>query len=217
MGARVLCVDLDSQCNLTKALHGTAPGVLDAMTHATPAGECISGGGIMSATSELARADSLFSSTPRREYLLRNALESVRNDYDFIIIDTPAALGLLSINALTACDQVIVTTSPEEWSSDGLELLAGAINAARTYTNRTLTVAGILITMNFPRATFCKDMRTNLEAVAKRMQTRVFNTAIGHSVRIKESNFLGVSIFDHAPTSKPAIEYAAFVDELLNT
>lgn len=219
-GAKVLYIDMDSQRNLTKALHADALtlGVYDAMNRTAPAAACLgdlgAGSAILAGSAELSQADQL-QHLPRPEYLLRDILQPIKGNFDYVFIDTPAALGILTINALTAADSVIITVCPEEWSADGIDLLTAAIDAVQRRTNPGLTVAGILITQNFPNTIFCRDMRDNLGDIARALNTRVFDTAISHSVKVKEANFFGANLFDYAPKSRPAEEYAAFTEELL--
>ena len=181
-GYKVLFVDMDSQCNLTydtgaeekpptsmEVLNGTAPAE-DALQH-------IPDGDIIPASPSLAVADTTITGTGK-EYRLKEALSPIAGRYDFIIIDTPPALGVLTVNALTACNSVIIPAKPELHSLQGIGLLYETIRAVKKYTNPALTIKGILLTHYNGRTILAKDMKANLETTAQELGTKVFDTPI---------------------------------------
>jgi chromosome partitioning protein len=147
------------------------------------------------------------------EHSLRILLEPLRYDYDYIIVDTNPYLGQLTINALAACDEVIIPVSPQLWSATGLTDLLQTIFKVKRKINPSITVAGILLTI-------C-DERTNLFRDAKNLieehysdKIRIFNTHIPSTVKVGEANYSSKSIIDYKPTSKAALAYKDFAREV---
>ena len=134
--------------------------------------------------------------------------------YDYIIIDTPPALGTLTVNALTACAGAIIPAQAEIHSLQGIGLLNDAIEAVKKYCNRDLYIKGIVITRYNGRTVLSKDMRDNLEAIAAQLHTKVFKEPIRECISIKEAQAAQQSIFEYAPRSNAARDYMALIDEL---
>jgi chromosome partitioning protein len=190
-GYNVLYIDLDSQSNLTFAVGAENSGYssLELLTGKATAAQIIQEteqADIIPASPDLAGADAAITGTGK-EYRLQEAIEPVKEKYDYIIIDTPAQLGTLTINALTAASSALIPVQAEIYSLQGIGLLNDAIGAVRKYCNRALTIAGILITRYNGRAVLSKDMRENLEEIAQQLNTRLFNTAIRECISIKEA------------------------------
>lgn len=217
-GYKVLYVDLDSQCNLTfdtgaktgpltslEVLTGTAT-AKEAIQH-TPRGD------IIPASPNLAIADIVINDTGK-EYRLREALEPLYAEYDYCIIDTPPALGVLVTNALTASDSVIIPAQAEVHSIQGIGLLNEAIRAVQKYTNRNLKIKGILVTRYNGRAVLSRDMLSNLEDTAKELNTKVFNTPIRECIAVKEAQASQADIFTYAPRSNATKDYTALIEEM---
>lgn len=218
-GYRVLFIDLDSQCNLSFDLGAkTAPlTALEVLTGSAKAEEAIQhtpGGDIIAGSPALAGADMTIEGTGK-EYRLKEALEPLQ--YDFIIIDTPPALGVLTINALTASDRAIIPAQAEVYSLQGIGLLYEAIQAVKKYTNKSLTVEGVLITRYNGRAILSKDMKSNLEEIAQSLNTKVFQTPIRECISIKEAQAMQTDIFSYAPRSNASADYKALVEEILGS
>lgn len=213
-GYSVLYVDLDSQANLTFALSvPQGHGCMNMLTGIRKASEVIQRtdhGDIIPAGEDLAKADSTLNS----EYLLRAALDDVRGSYDYVIIDTPAALGRLTANALTAADTAIIVAQPETYSLISLNLLNNLISAVRRHSNRNLDVCGVLLT-RYSSTTISKDMRENMEGFAQKLGTRVFKTVIRENTKIKEAQYMRKDIFEYSPRSNGAVDYGAFIEEFL--
>ena len=216
-GHRVLFVDLDSQSNLSFDLGviDAPAGSLEMLTGETSAGELIRQAGdnmdVIPATPELSLADTKLTRTGR-EYKLREALEPIRRNYDFIIIDTPPALGILTVNALTASDSCIIPAQAEIHSLQGINLLQEAIQAVQDYTNPKLKVTGILLTRYNGRAILSKDMRANLEGIAQQIGTRLFDTPIRECIAIKEAQAMQTDIFKYSPRSNAVADYTPLLD-----
>lgn len=218
-GFRVLFVDLDSQCNLTYDLRAEAENFssLDVIEGKATAKEAIIAtprGEVIPATASLATADKVIDGIGK-EYRLRDALEPIKRKYDYIIVDTPPALGVLTVNALTASNKVIIPAQAEIHSLQGIEQLYGTIGAIQHFTNRDLKIEGILLTRYVARSVISKDMRSNLEEVAQIIDSKVFKTAIRECTAIKEAQATQTDIYDYSPKSNASKDYEAFIEEFL--
>ena len=218
-GYRVLFIDLDSQCNLTfdvggKTAHLTSMEVLSGTATALEAIQHTPGGDIIPASPSLAIADTTLEETGK-EHRLKEALEPIAGEYDYIIIDTPPALGVLTVNALTACNSAIIPAQAEVHSIQGIGLLYEVIRAVQKYTNPGLTVKGILITRYSGRAILSKDMKSNLEETAKELGTKVFSTPIRECIAIKEAQAMQRDIYSYSPRSNATKDYRALIEEIL--
>ena len=216
-GYKTLFVDLDSQCNLTFDLGGktgplTSMEVLSGTATALEAIQHTAGGDLIPASPSLAVADTTITGTGK-EYRLKEALEGL--DYDYIIIDTPPALGVLTVNALTAGHSAIIPAQAEVHSLQGIGLLYEVIQAVQKYTNPALTIKGILITRYNGRAILSRDMKDNLEATAKELGIKVFTTPIRECTAIKEAQATQSDIYSYAPKSNATADYTALIKEIL--
>ena len=217
-GYKTLFVDLDSQCNLTfdvgaKTAPLTSMEVLSGTATAREAIQHAQGGDIIPASPSLAVADTTLKETGR-EYRLKEALEPIAGEYDYCIVDTPPALGVLTVNALTASNSAIIPAQAEIHSIQGIGLLYDAIRAVQKYTNPALTIKGILITRYNGRSILSRDMKSNLEATAKELGTKVFDTPIRECTAIKEAQATQSDIYSYAPKSNATKDYTALLDEI---
>lgn len=218
-GYSVLLIDLDSQSNLTfdTGAKPTNKTSLEVILRACETEEAIQEtkqGDIIPASPALSRSDLIIEGTGK-EYRLKEALEDVKAKYDYIIIDTPPALGVLTINALTASDKVIIPTQAEVHSLQGLTLLYNeAIQAVRKYTNPELEIMGIVITRYNGRAILSKTMKEQIEATAKELGTKVFDTPIRECISLKEAQALQEDVLSYAPRSNATADYKALIDEV---
>ena len=218
-GCRVLFVDLDSQTNLTYGLGADAGQVnsMDVLTGEATAQEAVQHtqqGDVIPAGEDLAGADKVITDTGK-EYKLKEALADLAGSYDYVIIDTPAALGTLTINALTAADSVIIPVQADIYSLQGIEQLNQIIEAVKKYCNPALYIKGILATRYNGRAIISKDMLSNFEEAAEQLNTRLYSTPIRECISIKEAQASQQNIFEYAPRSNAAKDYNAFIDEFL--
>lgn len=225
-GFRVLIVDADPQGNLTytagneenkqntlyEVLKGNCT-VHEAMRNTHPLDNAMS---ILSVGLQGTAADMELASRTAREYMLKEALEKVAKDYDYCVIDTAPTLGLLTLNALTAADRVIIPLNLEVYSLQGMEQLSGFIENVRKYTNKELSISGLLITKYNERLNISQALKESVEQAAKVMNTRVFNTKIRESVAVKEAQLLRSDIYTEAPKATATLDYMAFVDEFLS-
>ena len=151
---------------------------------------------------------------PGREYMLKTALSKIAGLYDYIIIDTPPALNLLTVNAFVATDSILIPMAPEVLSLLGVSQLKETIETVRSYYNSQLQVAGILLNRFNSRLTLNREMLDLAEQIAAQLGTHVCKTKIRSSVSVAAAPAHGVSILDYAPSSKPSQDFVTLCDEL---
>ncbi len=216
-GYKVLYIDLDSQMNLTFALGASSldAGILDVLKEKIDVYKCIQhtvNGDVLTASEDLAAADTSITGQDK-EYRLRDMLKGLQ--YDYIIIDTPSQLGILTVNALTAADSVIIPVQADMFSLQGVGLLNKTIQSVKRYCNPDLYIRGILITRYMDRLIISRDMRGNLEEVAEQLHTKLYATTIRESVTVKEAQASQTDIYSYSPRSNAAKDYERFVEEFM--
>ena len=152
---------------------------------------------------------------PGREFLLRNELQKISDQYDYIIIDTPPALNVLTINAYVAAQGLIIPMAPEILSLLGISQIRDTIDTVRRYYNPDLQVLGILLNRFSWRFVLNREVEDMARQIAKTLDTKVFQAKIRSSVAVAESPAHGESVITYAPGSKPAQDFQALVRELL--
>lgn len=219
-GKRVLALDLDPQGNLgfSLGLNPDAEGTIyDLLKGRVGIREIICpteyGDVIPSDITLSAGVKEFFEK--RRELLLKDALVSVEEDYDFIIIDTPPALNILTVNAYAAADCLIVPMSSEILSLVGLAQLKETVDSVKISLNPQIRILGILLTKFNGRTRLANEVKEMAESVALQMGTTLFENKIRSSVSVSEMPAHGMSIYDYAPRSKPAGDYLGFVREVM--
>ncbi len=150
----------------------------------------------------------------RREYILKDYIDKVKDDFDYIIIDCMPSLGIMTINALTAADSIIIPVQATFLPVKGLEQLIKSIGAVKKHLNPSLGIEGILISMVDGRTRFSKDIIELLNATYGQA-INIFETKIPVSIRAAECPAAGISIFKHDPKGKVAEAYKNFVEEVL--
>lgn len=221
-GLKVLAVDLDPQGNLSfscgvdmldgqKTLYDVFKKTASPKEAIIPLklGFDLLPGGLM-----LAGADMDFTQTGR-EYMLSEALEEVSACYDYIVIDTPPTLGILTVNALTAAGYVIVPMTADVYSLQGLTQLNGLIQNVRRYCNGKLEILGVLLTRYNDRQNISKTLKESITKAAEGLKTGVFNTYIREGVAVREAQLLKSDIFTDAPKAGVTQDYQLFIDEVL--
>lgn len=167
---------------------------------------------IVPVTLDLAGAQIELLNTPRKEFILKDALEEVRKDYDFILIDTPPSLGLFTLNGLVAADSVLIPMQSEFYAMEGLAQLLKAIKLVKSGLNKNLAIEGVLVTMYDSRTNLSKQV---LDEVKGYFQEKVYETVIPRNVRLSEAPSHGIAIFEYDEKSQGAESYAAFGKEFL--
>jgi chromosome partitioning protein len=218
-GKRVLVVDLDPQGNATSGLGVSRPAgarsIYDALVDDVPLGDltvgtAISGLDLVPSSIALAGAEVELAALPQRERRLARALPMVARAYDYAFLDCPPSLGLLTVNALTAADAVLVPIQCEYYALEGLSQLIATIHLVQDHLNPGLAVNGVVLTMF--------DARTNLASevvseVRRHLEGAVYETVVPRSVRLAEAPSHGRPISHYAPDSRGAIAYRALATE----
>jgi chromosome partitioning protein len=218
-GFRVLCVDMDPQGNLTMS-QGIDPDSLetsmyDVLVHDLSIREVIRKReiDIACASIDLAGAEIAMSTKIGRERSLDKALRPIAEDYDFVCIDTPPSLGLLTINALTAADKVIVPVQCEYLSMRGLIQLQNTLSMIRENLNPDVDIAGILPTMVDSRTLHAKEA---IQILEENFGDRVFGARIRKTIRFAEAPVKGMSVLKYDPSGTAADAYRQLAKEVLS-
>src|SRR3954454_2993814 len=218
-GLRVLCIDLDPQGNLTMS-QGMNPDTIersmfDVLVHRLPISEVIARRevDIAVASIDLAGADMALSTQIGRERALQKALDPVKEEYDYVLIDTPPSLGLLTVNAFVASTGVIVPVQTEYLSLRGLVQLENTLQMVRENLNQGVEIIGILPTMFDRRLTHSREAD---EILRENFGDLVYNTRIRKTVRFAEAPVKGVSVLKYEPTGEAAAMYRDLAKEVLN-
>lgn len=223
IGKRVLLVDTDPQGNATSGVGIEKADVdhciYDVLVDDIEASQVIKATNVenldvIPATIQLAGAEIELVSTISREVRLKRALEEVKDRYDYILIDCPPSLGLLTINALTASDAVLIPVQCEYYALEGLSQLLNTVRLVQKHLNHELAIEGVLLTM--------LDARTNLgiqviEEVKKYFQDKVFKTIIPRNVRLSEAPSHGEPIIIYDPKSRGAEVYLELAKEVVTS
>lgn len=224
---KVLLIDADPQGSLTislgiknpDALDVSLATVMDAAIEDRPMDESAGilhhgeGVDILPANIELSGMETGLFNIMSREYVLRNYIDSVRKNYDYILIDCMPSLGMMTINALVAADSVLIPSQPSFLSTKGLNLLLHSISKVKRSINPSLKIDGILFTMVDSRTNNAKDIIETLRDTVGQ-NIRIFDTEIPHSVRAAECSLTGESIFAHDKTGKVAAAYENLTKEV---
>ena len=222
MGQKVLIIDLDLQGNATSGVgvekRKNLKTIYDLIDGESPIDEVIvetriDGLDIIPSTVDLAAAEISLVSMSNREKILKNILENIKNSYDFIMIDCQPSLGLLTVNALTSSDSVLIPMQCEFYPLDGLTQLMNTIRLVKLHLNPNLDVEGVVRTM--------KDNRSNLinqvsQEIIKVFKSKVFETYIPRNIRLAEAPSHGLPIVLYDPSSKGAEAYLSLAEEFLN-
>ena len=218
-GYSVLYVDLDAQGNLSYTMGAStqgynAMGVLQRPDTARSEVQHTDQGDIIASSPALAGADAVITETGK-EYRLKEALESLRGDYDYCIIDTPPALGILTVNALTACGGVIIPAQADIYSLQGISQLNNTLQTVKRYCNPDLTILGIVLTRYNGRAIIRREVAEMLEQTARGLNTKLYNSRIRECTALVEAQATKQNIYTYAPKSNAAADYKALVAEIL--
>lgn len=220
---RTLLIDADPQANSTSGL-GINPkdvenGIYECMVDGVKPSEAIVKNehlkmlDIIPSHIDLVGAEVEMVSIERREEKMREALKSIKNDYDYIIIDCSPSLGLITINALTAADSIIIPVQCEYFALEGLGKLLNTIKIIQTRLNPNLEIEGILLTLYDSRTSLGNQV---VEEVRTHFQKMTFKTIIPRNVKLSESPSFGLPVIVHDAESKGAISYLNLANEILS-
>ncbi len=220
-GKKVLVIDMDPQGNTTSGF-GIEKNELENTVYELILGECsvreclienvIENLSMIPSNINLAAAEIELIGTDQKEYILKNEVDWIKNQYDYIIIDCPPSLSMLTVNAMTTADAVLVPIQCEYYALEGLSQLIHTVNLVRERLNPTLNIEGILFTMY--------DGRTNLsmqvvENVKSHLEHRIYRTMIPRNIRLAEAPSYGMPINVYDPKSTGAESYMALADEIM--
>lgn len=221
-GKRVLVVDLDPQSNATSGL-GMGPRmdglqIYDVLVNEVPIKEVIvhtptPGLDLAPSSLRLAGAEVELVSVLSRESRLKKSIEPVREEYDLILVDCPPSLGLLTVNALTAADEVLIPIQCEYYALEGLVLLLRTIEKIKVHLNPELRIGGILLTMHDPRTNISRQV---MEEVRRQYPKETYRTVIPRNVRLSEAPSYGKPISEYDPLSKGARAYHELAKEVMS-
>jgi chromosome partitioning protein len=217
---KVLLVDLDSQAHLTLMagveLANGDMSAYDVMISGTMAADVLQevdkGLDVLPGSIQLAAGEVALGRRQRREYRLREALDPVRNSYDYVVMDCPPNLGLLTVNALTAADSVLIPLQADFLALKGMQLLLNTVSEVRGSTNKDLDVIGILPTMIRPRSLHSAEVE---QSVREFFGRTIFKTVIRSSVRFPEAAAGFRSILEYAPNHPGARAYRDLAKEVI--
>jgi chromosome partitioning protein len=218
-GFSILLIDLDPQGNTTYTIDASASKntIYEILTKKSNIKNALiktEQGDLIKSSICLTKLE-LELNTTGKEYKLKEALEPIKKQYNYIIIDTPPALGTLTINALTTSDSIIIPSQADIYSLQGIGQLMETINTIKKYCNPKLKIQGILLTRYKHRTILSKDMLEMIEDTASKINTFVYKTVIREAIAIKEAQASKQDIFTYAPKNNASIDYLNFINEFI--
>ena len=221
MGKKVLIIDLDPQGNATSAVgvdkSGGLKSVYNVITGENYVEEviiktCVDGLDILPSEINLAGAEIELVSMDNREKVLKNIINRLKNFYDYICIDCPPSLGLLTVNALTACDSVLIPIQCHFFALEGLTQLMNTVKLVKKHLNSSIDVEGVVLTMKDNRSNHVNQVS---DEIRRFFNKKVFNTVIPNNIRLAEAPSYGLPICKYDPKSKGAKAYSDLAVEIL--
>ncbi|CAI2564990.1 AAA family ATPase [Apilactobacillus kunkeei] len=221
MGKKVLLIDADAQGNATSGVgiqkSDIQKDIYDILVNEEPISEAIipskhEGLDIVPATIQLSGADIELTPQMARETRLLNALKSVSDQYDYVLVDCPPSLGLITVNAFTASDSILIPVQTEYYALEGLSQLLNTVQLVKKHFNPDLDVEGVLLTMYDSRTKLGQQVN---DEVRKYFGDKVYDTIITRNVRLSEAPSYGLPIIDYDPNSKGSELYMQFAKEVL--
>lgn len=219
-GHNVLAVDLDPQGNLSDSINVKTEGantIYEVLISEADIGEAIqqlTDFDIIPADIVLASADQTLSQTGK-EYQLKEAIEPIKKLYDFIVIDTPPSLGILTINAFTAADDIIIPATAGKFAVKGIKELFNTVKSVQKYCNSSLKISGILFTKFDPRTNNSKDIKILVEKISEALGIPLFKTFIRNRVAVEEAQARSENIVSFKGCEDIFDDYNNFVNEFL--
>ena len=221
-GRKVLLIDSDPQGNATSGLgfgkRDVKKCIYDALINEVPMADTLKHTAyenldVIPATIQLAGAEIELVSLMNREGRLKNALERIKHDYDYVIIDCPPSLGLLTINALTAASSVMIPVQCEFYALEGITMLMNTIQLVQRNLNPALKLEGVVMTMFDSRTNLAQDV---VEEVKKYFKTKMYKTIVPRNVRLSEAPSHGMPVIDYDSKSKGAQVYMELAQEVID-
>ncbi len=169
---------------------------------------------LIPANIDLADIELNLASAMSREFVLKEIIDVIKHDYDYVLLDCMPSLGMMTLNALVSADSVLIPVTPEYLSAKGLEMLIETVFKARKRLNKGLAFEGIFITMYEERTNLSKEI-TELISSSYGEHIKIFNTKISKAVTVGKANLYFKSVIEHEPTHKVSKEYSALVEELI--
>lgn len=221
-GNNVLMIDSDPQTNLTMCFLPEPPDGTPSIYHVyadeksldevrTSIKENLD---LIIGDFELCNADMQFLKAGRLK-MLRKAIKSIKSDYDFIVIDTPPNLGILSLNAFLVSDYIIVPMAADSFSLKGVRLLKQTLDEVTEETEKAVSVTGLLLTKYTNRTNVSKLLEKSINSAAELLGTKVFSSRIRQATVLQESQVAKVDLLEYAPKAPVTLDYQAFIDEFL--
>ena len=214
-GRKVLLVDMDPQANLTQSLDlmEHSPTIYEALRGEGPLEpvEVLPGLDVVTSTLDLSGAEVELSSEPGREYILKELLDPLRSRYDYILLDSPPSLGLLTINAFTAAQEVYIPLQAHYLALQGLSKLQEVVERVAKRLNKGLTIGGVFVTQYDGRKVLNRNV---LETVRTHFDGVTFKTTIRDNIALAEAPTQGVDVFRYQPKSTGAADYEALAKEI---
>lgn len=217
-GFKVLIIDLDPQGNLTYSLNSENGKFTETLLQRGNLEELIVKGetfDLIPSDLGLATLD-IYLTEVGKEFRLKEALEKIKQNYDYILLDTPPSLGILTINALTAADSLIIPAQPDIYSLQGIGQLYQTVQSIKTYCNPNLLIKGIVLNRFNSRTVIGQDIKKLLENTAQQMDTRLFKTKVRECTALKEAAALRKNIFEYNQKSNASQDLNLLVEEVLN-
>jgi chromosome partitioning protein len=216
LGKKVLLIDLDPQANLSQSLGLTNQ---DKTIYGALKGEyklepivVLKGLDVIPSTLDLSGAEIELSSEPGREYILKELIDGIKNDYDYIIIDSPPSLGLLTINSFTAADEILIPLQAQFLAMQGLAKLVEVVEKIKSRLNKELKMGGVFITQYDGRKVLNRDV---VETINAHFKSEVFKTKIRDNIALAEAPAQGLDIFRYNAKSNGAEDYMDLAQEII--
>ena len=221
-GNNVLMIDSDPQTNLTMCFLPEPPDGIPSIYHVYADGKSLDevkmpikeNLNLIIGDFELCNADMQFLKAGRLK-MLRKAIKSIKSNYDFIVIDTPPNLGILSLNAFLVSDYIIVPMAADSFSLKGVRLLKQTLDEVTEETEKSVSVTGLLLTKYTNRTNVSKLLEKSINSAAELLDTKVFNSRIRQATVLQESQVAKVDLLEYATKAPVTLDYQAFIDEFL--
>jgi len=215
MGKKVLLIDLDPQANLTQSLGlmDHTPTIYEALRGEAQLDpiEVLPGLDVITSTLDLSGAEVELSSEPGKDYILKELLEPLRNRYSYILIDSPPSLGLLTMNALAAAQEVYIPLQAHYLALQGMSKLQEIVEKVRKRLNKGLRIGGVFVTQYDQRKVLNRNVA---ETIREHFPAETFRTAIRDNIALAEAPTQGLDVFRYAPKSTGAADYQALAKEI---